>query len=118
LDEIDLTYTQYIVMMVLWERRTITVKELGACVYLDSGTLTPLLKRLEQKELIRRERSSDDERHVDIMLTENGAALKSRAVGIPLKVGKCINLSAEESHSLYRLLYKVLSKLEEEGVYA
>jgi DNA-binding MarR family transcriptional regulator len=118
LDEIDLTYTQYIVMMVLWERRTITVKELGGCVYLDSGTLTPLLKRLEQKELIRRERSSDDERHVDIMLTENGAALKSRAANIPLKVGKCINLSAEESRSLYRLLYKVLSKLEEEGAYA
>jgi DNA-binding MarR family transcriptional regulator len=111
LDKIDLTYTQYIVMMVLWERKSITVKELGECLYLDSGTLTPLLKRLEQKELIRRERSGLDERQVEVMITKRGGRLKDRAANIPLEVGKCINFSAEELQQLYQLLHKLLNQL-------
>jgi DNA-binding MarR family transcriptional regulator len=112
LDAIDLTYTQYIVMMVLWERERITVKELGECLYLDSGTLTPLLKRLEKKKLIRRSRSDSDERQVVLMITEAGLALKEKAREVPLQMGKCINLSAEETGELYRLLHKLLKQLE------
>ena len=112
LDAIDLTYTQYLVMMVLWERQRITVKELGECLYLDSGTLTPLLKRLEKKKLIRRSRSDSDERQVVLMITETGIALKDRAREVPLQMGKCIDLSAEEAGELYRLLHKLLKQLE------
>ncbi|GHV16857.1 MarR family transcriptional regulator [Spirochaetia bacterium] len=112
LDAIDLTYTQYIVMMVLWERQRITVKELGECLYLDSGTLTPLLKRLEKKKLIRRSRSDRDERQVVLMITETGIALKDRAREVPVQMGKCIDLSAEEAGELYRLLHKLLTQLE------
>jgi DNA-binding MarR family transcriptional regulator len=110
LDRIGLTYTQYLVMMVLWERKNTTVKELGECLYLDSGTLTPLLKRLETKNLLRRERSPDDERQVAIMLTADGEAVKKRAAEIPLEMGKCINLSADEAGTLYRLLHKLLKQ--------
>ncbi len=78
LSEFDLTYTQYIVMMVLWERREVNVKELGDCLYLDSGTLTPLLKRLEQKGLLSRERSREDERSLIVRITEAGDQLRGR----------------------------------------
>ncbi len=112
LDKIDLTYTQYIVMMVLWEYKTIGVKELGQHLYLDSGTLTPLLKRLEGKDLVRRERSKEDERAVNITITETGEALKEKAVEIPQKLSSCMPLSLEESKTLYALLYKLLKQLD------
>ena len=108
LDEIGLTYTQYIVMMVLWEDKRLSVSGLGERLHLDSGTLTPLLKRLAEKGLIRRERSKQDERQVDISLTEEGEELKEKAISIPQKISRCINLEPEEAFTLYRLLYKVL----------
>lgn len=111
LDKIDLTYTQYIAMMVLWEYKSIGVKELGRHLYLDSGTLTPLLKRLEGKGLVKRERSKADERSVNITITAAGQKLKEEAADIPVQMGKCIPLSPEESEILYRLLYKLLGQI-------
>ena len=83
LDEIGLTYTQYIAMMVLWEKRSLTVKELGEYLYLDSGTLTPLLKRMEAAGLVTRQRDPQDERRVLIDLTPDGRALRERALSVP-----------------------------------
>jgi DNA-binding MarR family transcriptional regulator len=108
LDEIGLTYTQYIAMMVLWEHRTVTVKELGERLYLDSGTLTPLLKRLEAKGLLTRERSAEDERVVNVIITDAGVKLREQAVEVPAKMAKCMPLSQEEALTLYGLLYKIL----------
>ena len=108
LDEIDLTYTQYITMMVLWEKKTVTVKELGSSLYLDSGTLTPLLKKLEQKGYLTRRRSEEDERNLNVTITEAGEELKKRAVLIPERMSDCVALEPEEAKELYRLLYKVL----------
>lgn len=111
LNEIGLTYTQYIVMLVLWENEHITAKELGIKLHLDSGTLTPLLKRLEANGLITRARSLEDERNLDVAITQKGKTLKTNATDIPKKMGACINLSMEESVSLYQLLNKVLQKI-------
>lgn len=111
LDEIDLTYTQYITMMVMWEKKELTVKELGSCLYLDSGTLTPVLKKLEEKNYIKRNRSKEDERNLIISITNTGEALKERAAQIPDKLSACVNLEPEEAGQLYRLLYKLLDKL-------
>lgn len=108
LDEIDLTYTQYITMMVLWDRKTVTVKELGSCLYLDSGTLTPLLKKLEQKGYLTRRRSEEDERNLNVTITEAGEELKKKAVRIPERMSDCVALEPDEAKELYRLLYKVL----------
>lgn len=108
LDQLDLTYTQYIAMLVLWEKKSLTVKELGNALFLDSGTLTPLLKKMEAKGLLSRRRSSDDERSLIVTLTEAGEALRDRAVEVPQKMAQCVNLSREESIELYRLLYKLL----------
>lgn len=108
LDEIGLTYTQYIAMMVMWERKSLNVKELGEYLYLDSGTLTPLLKKLEQLSLVTRTRSPLDERNVMVTITKKGEKLKERAVSIPKKIEKCVNLSNDEAETLYRLLYKIL----------
>ncbi|MGN8817402.1 MarR family winged helix-turn-helix transcriptional regulator [Oribacterium sp. HCP28S3_H8] len=113
LDEVDLTYTQYIAMMVLWERHEINVKALGECLYLDSGTLTPLLKRLEQKGLVTRERSHEDERSLIVRITEAGMKLRDQAVDIPVKMGGCVHLKPEEMHTLQKLLYKTLGCIEE-----
>lgn len=112
LDEIHLTYTQYIVMMVLWEYKRVGVKDLGKHLFLDSGTLTPLLKRLETKGLVQRERSREDERAVNIIITEAGEKLKEKALGIPTQMGKCIPLSPEEAGTLYALLYKLLEQMD------
>ena len=109
LDEIDLTYTQYIAMMVLWEKKEVNVKELGECLYLDSATLTPVLKKLEQKDFITRTRDKYDERNVIISLTDEGERLKEKAVSIPMKMGACINIDEEEAKTLYRILYKILT---------
>ena len=108
LDEIDLTYTQYIVMLVMWEKNKITVKELGESLYLDSGTLTPVLKKLEVKGYVSRSRSKEDERNLDVSLTSLGRQLREEAVEIPSKVKKCIDLNSEEALKLYEVLYKVL----------
>ena len=112
LDEIGLTYTQYITMMVLWERSSLTVKELGSYLYLDSGTLTPLLKKLEEKGLVSRKRSTTDERNLIVAITPAGEALKEKAVDIPYEIAKCSSLSGEESAVLYRILYKLLGRTE------
>lgn len=108
LKEIDLTYTQYIVMMVLWEEKEVNVGELGKKLFLDSGTLSPLLKSMEKKSLLKRNRDSDDERIVKIKITEEGESLREKAMSVPEKIGSCINLSTEEAQTLYNLLYKVL----------
>lgn len=108
LDELDLTYTQYITMMVMWEKKEMNVKELGSCLYLDSGTLTPVLKKLESKGYIARARSKFDERNLVLTITEEGEKLKDRAVEIPAKMGQCVRLNPEEAAQLYRLLYKIL----------
>lgn len=110
LDEIDLTYTQYIVMMVLWERQSVTVKELGDSLYLDSGTLTPLLKKMEAKGLLSRARSMQDERNLIVTVTEAGEALKERAVRVPAQMAQCSSLEPQEAMTLYRLLYKMLGR--------
>lgn len=109
LDELDLTYTQYITMMVLWERNTVNVKELGHCLFLDSGTLTPLLKRLESKGLVLRERSVNDERIVNVSITQKGRDLELKAKDIPNKIGVCVKLNDQEAHQLYTLLYKIIN---------
>ena len=108
LDELDLTYTQYIAMMVLWERDSVTVKELGAALHLDSGTLTPLLKKMEAKGLLTRRRSTDDERSLIVTLTDEGRAMEDRALEVPQKMAQCVSLEPEEAAELYRLLYKLL----------
>lgn len=113
LDPLDLTYTQYIALLVLWEHRRISVKELGERLYLDSGTLTPVLKKLESKGYITRTRSREDERSVFVELTERGADLKQEAVGIPAHMGACVHLAPEEGMQLYTLLRKILTALEE-----
>ena len=109
LDEIDLTYTQYITMMVLWEEKKINVKELGRRLYLDSGTLTPVLKRLEQKQLIIRQRDSKDERNLIVSVTEHGEQLKEKAVEIPGKMAGCVTLDEKDAKELYRILHTLLN---------
>ncbi len=110
LDEIGLTYTQYIAMMVMWERKSVNVKELGECLYLDSGTLTPLLKKLESKGYVTRMRSDKDERNLVVTITEEGEKLKDKAVEIPFQIAGCTNLTPEEGLQLYGILYKILGK--------
>ena len=112
LDELDLTYTQYITMMVLWEHKQMNVKELGGHLYLDSGTLTPVLKKLEQKGWVKRSRTKEDERVLNVTLTENGEALKEKAVQIPERMGECMKLEPEEAEILYKTLYKLLGEFE------
>lgn len=114
LDELDLTYTQYITMMVLWEEREISVKLLGQRLYLDSGTLTPLLKSLEAKDYVTRTRSETDERVVLVRLTEKGLALQERALAVPAGMRACVRLTDDEAATLYKLLYKLLA--DEKGI--
>ncbi|MBQ4549639.1 MAG: MarR family transcriptional regulator [Oscillospiraceae bacterium] len=108
LDELGLTYTQYITMMVLWEHKSMTVKALGQELYLDSGTLTPLLKKLEDKGLVTRRRSDRDERNLIVTITEQGEAMKDAALHIPGEMTKCINLPREDIRDLYRMLHQLL----------
>ncbi len=111
LDKIGLTYTQYIAMMVLWEEKEITVKELGNRLLLDSGTITPVLKTLEKKGYVTRRRSETDERVVIAMLTEEGLALREKAAEIPEKIGACIPLEPEDAANLYRILHTIMDRL-------
>ena len=110
LDELDLTYTQYIAMMVMWEEKSISVKDMGVRLFLDSGTLTPVLKALEKKSYVTRRRSGDDERVLIVEITKKGEELKSRAAHVPGKVACCIGLEPGEAVELYRLLYKILGR--------
>ena len=111
LDPLDLTYTQYLTLMALWEKKRITVKALGECLYLDSGTMTPVLKKLEAKGYISRTRSIEDERSVVIELTERGAALQAETGYIPSKVNEHVKLTPDEEVYLNRLLRKLLTGL-------
>ena len=114
LDELNLTYTQYIVMMFFWENKTSNVKDLGKTLLLDSSTLTPLLKKLEKKGYITRVRSTVDERNLVLELTPEGEQLREKALTVPGKMVKCINLTDDEIKTLYKLLYKVLLNVEKE----
>ena len=114
LEKLDLTYTQYIVMMYLWERKTSNVKDISQILLLDSGTLTPLLKKLEAKEYITRVRSTKDERNLEIAIAKKGLELRKKALGIPQKISKYIDLSKEEIETLHSLIYKVLINVIEE----
>ncbi len=111
LDELDLTYTQYICMLVMWEHKSLNVKKLGEYIYLDSGTLTPLLKKLEEKGYIERKKNNDDERNLIISLTDKGLELRDKALSVPKSIGTCIQLSKEEAMLLYKVLYKILNNL-------
>lgn len=113
LEELDLTYTQYIAMMVFWEEKKLSVKELGKKLFLDSGTLTPVLKSLESKGYLVRSRSKKDERVLMVEITPCGEALKERALSVPQRVAGCIKLEPQEAMTLYALLYKVLGSFAE-----
>lgn len=109
LDKLDMTYTQYITMMVMWEHKEMSVKELGRFLYLDSGTLTPLLKTLEKKGWVDRRRSKEDERVLNVTITKSGEKLKEKALSVPEKISSCVDLTPEEAKDLYRTLYKILN---------
>ena len=111
LEEIDLTYPQYLVLLVLWENQKCTVNQLGEKLRLDSGTLTPLLKRLQGKGLINRKRSSVDERVVEISLTEDGKQIEQRAKNIPNQLAEALNLSIDELTALKEITCKILQKI-------
>ncbi len=111
LDPLGITYTQYITLLALWDEDKLTVKALGEKLYLDSGTLTPLLKKMEGQNLIKRVRSSDDERNVCINLTEKGLKLKDKASVVPAQIGQCISLSRDEALFLHQTLHKILKQI-------
>lgn len=111
LDRLDLTYTQFIAMLVLWEKEQVNVKELGRFLYLDSGTLTPLLKKLEKKGFIERRRDQQDERSLRVYLTPEGEAVCKKASQIPKEIGACVPLDEEEKKTLHHLLEKILAGL-------
>ena len=114
LEELDITYPQYLVMLVLWEEKKITVKELGKRLFLDSGTLTPLLKRLEQKGLLTRQRDAADERSVVAALSIQGKELQQKAKKIPGTLGKCLSLDKREYQGLKEQLDQLLLQLTDE----
>lgn len=112
LDKLGITYTQYITLLVLWEQDNITVKELGQKLYLDSGTLTPLLKRLQAMEILERVRDTEDERNVFVKLTEKGMKMKEDAFEIPAKVFCSTNMSLEDASELREKLKLLLKNLD------
>lgn len=112
LEKLDLTYPQYLVLMVLWEHQKLNVCEIGKILRLDSGTLTPLLKRLEAKQIVKRERSKQDERIVDVSLTEKGIALEEDAVCIPVQLMEKVQLSAEEILQFKTIINKIFNTIE------
>ena len=113
LDKLDLTYTQYLVMMALWEYGELSVGELGERLFLDSGTLTPMLKKMEDKGYVSRVRSSVDERRVNVRLTEAGEKLKEEAREVPLAMGQCVNSDPDDAAKLVHLLRKGLANVRE-----
>ena len=112
LKELNLTYTQYLVMMTLWESETVSSRDLADCLHLDYGTLTPVLKRLGQAGYLTRKRAEEDERLLTISLTDAGRALRDKAISIPPAVAECMGLTAEEFKTLYVLAYKALRHME------
>lgn len=114
LSKIDLTYTQYIVMMYFWENRESNVKEISKTLLLDSSTLTPILKKLESKGFVTRSRSITDERNLVVSITDKGMKLRDDALSIPCEMSNCLKLSEEEAKSLYMLTYKILMSVEKE----
>ena len=112
LEELDMTYPQYLVMMVLWEKDGLTVSEVGEKLLLDSGTLTPLLKRLENKSFINRKRKKEDERVVELFLTEEGRNLQQKACSIPNEMIQKINIKNEDLVQLKNLVESILSKIQ------
>ena len=108
LEPFGLTYTQYIAMMVLWEHKTITVKNLGKALFLDSGTLTPMLKKMEQCGWLCRARSKEDERMVIISITRKGEELHDKVAEVPIKMASCVKLENEDAMQLYALLNKMM----------
>ena len=108
LKPLGLTYTQYIVFLVLWERDGVSVTEIGEKLMLDNGTLSPLLKKLEKAGYIQRRRCREDDRVVEITLTDEGKALQEKAKDVPAKVAACIDLEPEKAQTLYTLLYELL----------
>ncbi|OUL06948.1 MarR family winged helix-turn-helix transcriptional regulator [Bacillus spizizenii] len=115
LEELNVTYPQYLVLLLLWEHETLTVKKMGELLYLDSGTLTPMLKRMEQQGLITRKRSEEDERSVLISLTEDGKLLKEKAADIPGKILGLSNQSGEDLKQLKSALYTLLETLHQKN---
>ena len=112
LQDLDLTYTQYVVMMYFWEKETSNVKRMSETLLLDPSTLTPVLKRLEQKGYLRRERNAEDERNLTIVLTEAGLKLRKKALPVPAAMKDSIGFTDDEFVMLYRLLYKMLQNIE------
>jgi len=115
LDKLNLTYTQYITMMVMWEYQCLNVSELGEKLYLDSGTLTPVLKKLEAKGYITRCRSREDERNLIVSVTPQGMELRDEALEVPRQMGNCIQMSPEEAACMYQMLYKMLDQFSHDS---
>lgn len=111
LDKLDLTYPQYLVMLVLWEHEKLNVREIGELLHLDSGTLTPLLKRLEIKDMVKRKRCSHDERMVEVTLTQKGGTLQNEALCVPLQLMERMQLSIEEKEQLKIIVNKILNTI-------
>ena len=111
LEPLGLTYTQYIAMMAMWEHKSLSVKDLGNLLFLDSGTLTPMLKKMEKAGWIQRKRSEDDERMVIITITAKGEELHDQAAEIPVRMAGCVKLENEEAFQLYALLQKMMKTL-------
>ncbi len=103
LKKIDLTYLQYIVMLVMWEREKIVLKDLGELLYLDSGTLSPLIKKLEKKDLVKKQRSEKDERILEVEITQKGKELKEKAKNIPFKIAEETGLTMEQYHNIKKM---------------
>ena len=112
LEPLGLTYTQYIVMMVMWEHKSISIKDMGKLLFLDSGTLTPMLKKMEKAGWIQRKRSQEDERIVIITITGQGEQLHDEAFGIPAKMAGCVTLENDEAMQLYTLLHKMMKTFQ------
>ena len=115
LEELDLTYTQYITMMVLWEKKQVNEKVLGECLLLKSNTLAPLLKKLEQKGYITRKKDENDERNLSISITTEGEKLKEKAVKVPIALATEMKLSPEKAQMLYKILYELLEEESDEN---
>lgn len=108
LEPLGLTYTQYITMMVMWEHKELTVSKIGEYLKLDTGTLTPMLKKMEAAGLVTRERSKKDEREIIVKITHTGLALRKEALNVPAGIGSCINLTVNEAIQLKSLLEKII----------
>ncbi|HCX03894.1 MAG TPA: MarR family transcriptional regulator [Clostridiales bacterium] len=110
LKPLGLTYTKYITMMALWEKDHVSVTDLGERLFLDSGTLTPLLKKLENQKLIKRKRDPDDERNLIVTLTKKGKKLKDEALKVPQEISSCIDIPPKDAQKLHRLLHLILKQ--------